>query len=89
MKYSPKYKVKALKSSLSQKTDDILSLKEQIIHLTDQNLHLKRKLQLSSSNISLISEEFQMKTSLTNEEFQSISQNNSLLKVNIHEFHFF
>jgi len=79
MKYSPKYKIKSLKSDVYSKTDEILSLKEQIVHLTDQNYILRRKLQLSQSNTSLISEEFQLKSQLTNEEFSSLTQNNAML----------
>ena len=81
MKYSPKYKVKSLKSDLSNKSDEILSLKDQIVKLTDQNHQLRRKLQFSSSNVSLINEEYQMKSTLTNEELVNLTQNNQILKV--------
>lgn len=83
MKYSPKHKIKSLKTDLFSKSDEILSLKEQIVHLTDQNHVLRRKLQLSQSNTSLLSEEFQLKSQLTNEEFSAVSQNVAVLQTTI------
>lgn len=80
MKYSPKYKLKAAKLEISEKSDENLALKQQIAALTEQNMNLKKKLQLSSSSLSLINEELQLKATLSSEELQNLAQNNQILQ---------